>query len=60
MGSEKVKVMLSPCSARPAVPPTLLAAWTFVPVGFVLSTTRFATTVLPWLPALSVASTRRS
>ncbi len=56
---EWVKVITSPVSIRPLVPP--LVAWTSVAVGEVLSTIRAVTAVeARSLPAPSTATERRS
>ena len=53
IGSEKVSVIESPISGRPATP--ALAVCTSVPDGCVLSTVTLKPEVVPLLPATSVA-----
>ena len=55
IASLKVKVIVSPVSARPVVPPDTFVVWMFVPVGTVLSTVTENPLVVPLLPPTSVA-----
>ena len=54
IASLKVKLIVSPSSAFPAVPPALLVVWTSVPVGPVVSRVNVDVADVT-LPALSVA-----
>ncbi len=56
IGSDHVKVIVSPASMRPCVPP--LAVWTLVALGCVLSMISVIVADVVGCPRLSVATTR--